>query len=136
STSSPVAGFRISIVPPSDASRCSPAMTSFAIKLPKPPSQIRRQVLLRRCYYDAFRFQVIFRCFGPVLPPDAAEFHSAKRHLVVADMQRVDPDVSGLQSLGGEAGFAYILRPHRRSQAPHGTICFLNTFVEILDLEY
>ena len=31
STTSPVAGFRISVVPPSDASRCSAAMISLAI---------------------------------------------------------------------------------------------------------
>src|SRR2546425_372598 len=98
-------------------------MTSFAISL-------------RRRYNDAFRLQVILQCFGPVLAADAAEFHSAKRHLVVADMQRVDPDVSRLQSLGGPARFANILRPDGRAQTPHGAVRFLNTLVEIFDLEH
>src|SRR5262249_33010605 len=112
-----------SVVPPSEASRCSPAMISFVISL------WRRDD-------DPFRFQVVLQGLRPVLASDAAKLHTTERHLVVTDMQRVNPDVTRLQTLGRLARFRQILRPHRRTQSPLRLIGQVDPFGEVFDLEH
>src|SRR5439155_20301939 len=75
STTSPVAGLRISVVPCSAPSHFSPAIINLAIDL--------------WCSYDdAFSLQVILESLRAVLPPNSAELHATKRHFVVPDVQR------------------------------------------------
>src|SRR5262245_32886642 len=57
----------------------------------------------------AFGFQVIFQGLGSVLAADTAELHSAERHLVISDVQRIDPHVTGLQTLRSSASLSEIL---------------------------
>jgi hypothetical protein len=51
-------------------------------------------------HHDALLLDVVVERLGAVLAAEAARLDAAERHLVVAVVQRVDPDVAGLQLLG------------------------------------
>src|SRR5689334_10919440 len=63
---------------------------------------------------DTLGLQVILQGLWPMLPADAAELHTTKRHFVIANVQGVDPHIAGLQTFGSPPGFTEIFRPHRR----------------------
>lgn len=72
-------------------------------------------VLLPRRNHHAFRFQIALQRFGPMLASDTAHLCPAEWHFVVADVQRVDPHVAGLQVLRRVARFRQVARKDTRA---------------------
>src|SRR4030095_5375023 len=62
-------------------------------------------------HYHALGFQVIVQSFGAVFAADTAGFHAAEGKLVVAIVQRVDPNIAGLKLVDRLVSAEQIARP-------------------------
>src|SRR6185295_5187527 len=74
--------------------------------------------------------EVVVERFGTMLAADTARLDAAEGQLVVAVVQRIDPDVAGLEFVDRFVGVQQVARPDRRAEAEFRRVRFLQGFVE------
>src|ERR1051325_6266849 len=70
-----------------------------------------------------------------MLSPQSGGLDATDRQLVVAVMERVDPDVARLQLLDRAVGFDKIACPDGGAETVHAVVRLFDRFVQVVELE-